>query len=84
MQEVLDVVIDYDERLTRSSDVRSLRKKYERTLEDRPWQKCGCPFCRKTGNHVLIFRGSNRNKRRGAHNTLMLYGSLENWNNIRG
>jgi hypothetical protein len=77
IQEVLDAVIEYDERLTRSSDAGSLRFKYERTLTDRPWRSCDCPFCRQAGIHVLIFRGANRNKRRGAHNTLMLYGSLE-------
>lgn len=73
ISEVLDAVLDYDERLTRASDVRSLRKTYERTLSDRPWRRCDCPFCKKAGIHVLIFRGANRNKRRGAHNTLMLY-----------
>lgn len=77
ISEVLDAVIDYDERLTRSSDVRSLRSAYEKTLRDRPWRKCDCPFCRELGIHVLIFRGSNRNKRRGAHNTLMLYHRLD-------
>jgi hypothetical protein len=77
IQEVLDAVIEYDERLTRTSDARSLRVKYEKTLNDRPWRNCDCPFCKEAGIHVLIFRGSNRNKRRGAHNTLMLYGSLE-------
>lgn len=76
VSEVLDAVIEYDERLTRSSDSRSMRSKYEATLKDRPWQSCDCTFCKKAGIHVLIFRGSNRNKRRGAHNTLMLYGSL--------
>lgn len=75
--EVLDAVIEYDERLSRSSDARSMRAKYERTLLDRPWEKCDCPFCRDAGIHVLIFRGSNRNKRRGAHNTLMLYGNIQ-------
>lgn len=75
-QEVLDAVIDYDERLTRSSDVHSMRARYRQTLEDRPWQSCDCPFCQRLGIHVLIFRGSNRNKRRGAHNTLMLYQSV--------
>jgi queuine tRNA-ribosyltransferase-like protein len=77
IRKVLDAVIEYDERLTRSSDVRSLRAKYEQTLKDRPWRSCDCPFCKHVGIHVLIFRGTNRNKRRGAHNTLMLYGSLE-------
>lgn len=77
IQEVLDAVIEYDECLTRSSDVRSLRATYEKTLLDRPWRECDCPFCKQAGIHVLIFRGANRNKRRGAHNTLMLYGSLK-------
>lgn len=80
IQEVLDAVIEYDELLTRSSDSGSLRSKYQKTLEDRPWKDCDCPFCQQVGIHMLIFRGSNRNKRRGAHNTLMLYGSLEGTN----
>lgn len=77
VQEVLEAVIEYDQRLSRSSDVRSMRTQYQRTLKDRPWRSCDCPFCQQAGIHVLIFRGSNRNKRRGAHNTLMLYGSLD-------
>jgi hypothetical protein len=77
LNETLDAVIGYDECLTRTSDARSMRAKYTRTLEDRPWEDCDCPFCKRLGVHILIFRGSNRNKRRGAHNTLMLYGSLE-------
>lgn len=77
IHEVLDAVIEYDEFITRSSEVRSMRQKYERTLLDRPWKSCDCPFCQKAGIHMLIFRGANRNKRRGAHNTLMLYESLD-------
>lgn len=77
MREVLDGVIEYDASLTRTSDLRSLRSAYEKTLKDRPWRSCDCPFCQKAGIHVLIFRGANRNKRRGAHNTLMLYRSVE-------
>jgi hypothetical protein len=46
---------------------------YRKTLADRPWEKCSCPICSSLGIDVLIFRGYNRNKRRGAHNTLMLY-----------
>jgi len=77
LQEVLDAVIEYDECLTRSDDAVSLRSTYERTLKERPWRSCDCPFCKQVGIHVLIFRGANRNKRRGAHNTLMLYKSLK-------
>jgi hypothetical protein len=39
-----------------------------RTLEDRPWKNCSCDICRAVGVEVIIFRSSNRNKRRGFHN----------------
>ncbi len=73
---LLDAVLCYDEQLTRSSDLRSLREKYRETLRERPWTKCTCPFCRQLGIHIVVFRGCNRNKRRGAHNTLMLYNQV--------
>ena len=40
----------------------------QRTLEDRPWKRCECDVCRSIGVEVIIFRSSNRNKRRGFHN----------------
>ena len=77
IDDVLDAVLTYDAHLTRSSDTTSLREKYQRTLRDRPWLQCSCSFCASPdGIHTLIFRGSNRNKRRGAHNTLMLYHNI--------
>ena len=74
--EVLDAVLNYDHYLERSYDIQSMQRRYKETLEDRPWRECDCPFCKEIGIHILIFRGANRNKRRGAHNTLMLYGQL--------
>ncbi|GAA4472903.1 tRNA-guanine transglycosylase DpdA [Phytohabitans houttuyneae] len=41
---------------------------YRQTLEDRPWRTCGCTICGTVGVEVIIFRGSERNKRRGFHN----------------
>ena len=39
-----------------------------------PWNNWPMPgLQKKSGIDVLIFRGSNRNKRRGAHNTWRLY-----------
>lgn len=73
LSEVLEAVIEYDAHLTRTSESTSMRDKYRRTLKDRPWRSCDCPFCQDLGIHIAVFRGSNRNKRRGAHNTLMLY-----------
>ena len=73
IDETLDSVLEYDQRLQRASDFQSMRERYRRTLEAKPWQDCGCPFCQQLGIHILIFRGGNRNKRRGAHNTAVLY-----------
>jgi queuine/archaeosine tRNA-ribosyltransferase len=41
---------------------------YRETLEARPWEDCDCEVCRDAGIHVVIFRGTERNKRRGFHN----------------
>ncbi|MCC6488953.1 MAG: queuine/other tRNA-ribosyltransferase [Candidatus Hydrogenedentes bacterium] len=41
---------------------------YRSVLEDRPWQKCRCEICQRIGIHVIIFRGAERNRRRGFHN----------------
>lgn len=41
---------------------------YRRTLLDRPWEKCDCRICQEIGIEVVIYRGFNRNKRRGFHN----------------
>ena len=76
VNEVLEAVLHYEKHLARSSETGSMRAKYKRTLIDRPWRNCRCNFCENLGIHMLIFRGANRNKRRGAHNTLMLYGAV--------
>jgi hypothetical protein len=41
---------------------------YRRVLEERPWEQCPCDVCRAIGHHVIIFRGAERNRRRGFHN----------------
>lgn len=41
---------------------------YRQTLQDRPWKSCDCTICRSAGIQIAIFRGSERNKRRGFHN----------------
>ncbi|MCR4414634.1 MAG: tRNA-guanine transglycosylase DpdA [Thermoguttaceae bacterium] len=67
-------VMEYDRLLSRAGDEDSgLEDKYRRTLAARPWRQCRCPVCRQLGIEVVIFRGINRNKRRGAHNTLQLF-----------
>lgn len=49
---------------------------YRRTLEDRPWENCTCRTCREGGIESVIFRSSNRNKRRGIHNLHVFYKQL--------
>ena len=50
---------------------------YRRVLEDRPWQKCGCEICQRIGIHVIIFRGAERNRRRGFHNLYVFNQDLQ-------
>jgi hypothetical protein len=46
----------------------SIRVSTRRTLAERPWARCGCAICVAVSVEVVIFRSSNRNKRRGFHN----------------
>lgn len=76
LRSILDNIVEYDSLLLRTSDTNDLRDKYETTLKDAPWEQCDCPVCRALGIDVIIFRGFNRNKRRGFHNTRMFYERL--------
>ncbi len=51
-------------------------EQYRRTLEARPWKDCPCAICRDLGVHVVLFRGAERNRRRGFHNVYVLYDRL--------
>lgn len=46
---------------------------YSDLLQDEPWRQCGCAICADLGIEVAIFRGNNRNRRRGFHNTRRFY-----------
>lgn len=54
----------------------SRSEQYRQILEDRPWKECSCEICRRVGIHVIIFRGSERNKRRGFHNLSVFFQRL--------
>lgn len=49
---------------------------YRETLTDRPWRDCDCVICRRLGIQVIIFRGAERNRRRGFHNLQFTYRQL--------
>ncbi len=64
-------LLNWDEEVSLSRRAAALarqREVYARTLRDRPWDDCECRVCREGGVEALIFRTSNRNKRRGIHN----------------
>ena len=73
----LDAIMDYhqflvrgegDDEETQERTLAKMRSRIQRTLEEAPWKRCGCDICSKVGVEVIIFRASNRNKRRGFHN----------------
>ena len=64
-ESALDAILRYDELLGTKKD-RSAE--YRRTLEAKPWRQCTCTVCRQIGVEVIIFRGAERNRRRGFHN----------------
>jgi hypothetical protein len=77
LKNCLAALLAYDRLLDRAeADRGDVEHQYMKTLTARPWEKCQCTVCRSIGIHALVFRGYNRNKRRGAHNTLRLYESL--------
>jgi queuine/archaeosine tRNA-ribosyltransferase len=66
---VIENLQKYEKMFEGSSDWKLIR----RTLEDRPWERCSCSVCQKTGIDIIIFRCYNRNKRRGFHNMWHTY-----------
>jgi hypothetical protein len=75
VDETLDVLEEYDRLIT--SNRKDTRSALRRTLEARPWEACSCAICRTDGIQVVIFRGNNRNRRRGFHNTYAFYRLLQ-------
>lgn len=71
VEATLDVIEEYDRLIT--PDRPDTRPLLRRTLEVRPWKACPCEICRRDGIQVIVFRGNNRNRRRGFHNTYVFY-----------
>jgi hypothetical protein len=72
---LLDHLVSYDELV--AGQRKHTRERLHRTLSERPWEKCPCAICQRWGVEVLVFRGNNRNRRRGFHNTYVFYGLLQ-------
>lgn len=71
---VLRALLDYEAIHSPEND-RSVA--YERMLVDRPWKLCQCEVCSSLGHHVVMFRGAERNRRRGFHNVHVFYQRLK-------
>ena len=72
-REVVEAVNAYGPLLERRGEDNHFIEKHDALLKARPWEKCRCPVCRDIKIEVAVFRGTGRNKRRGFHNTWVLY-----------
>jgi hypothetical protein len=50
---------------------------YRAVLRAAPWADCDCEICESAGIQVIVFRGTERNKRRGFHNLHVFAKRLE-------
>jgi hypothetical protein len=71
VDELIKILEDFDHLIT--PDRPTFMEQYRKTLEDMPWKKCPCAICQKDGVEVIIFRGNDRNRRRGFHNTFVFH-----------
>jgi hypothetical protein len=76
-KETVDAVMQYHRFLILGDDktahnheniLDKVRDRVTRTIEETPWKRCECDICKSVGVEVIIFRSSNRNRRRGFHN----------------
>jgi hypothetical protein len=81
LEDVLDVLRAYGQLFGSSKDYTSA---YSETLRDTPWKECSCGICESAGINVILFRGSERNKRRGFHNVYAFRQRLDRELEMRG
>lgn len=74
MDDTITALRDYED-LVRGPDYDITA--YEEALKQMPWKNCDCDICRSIGINVIIFRGAERNRRRGFHNLYVFYKMLE-------
>jgi Queuine tRNA-ribosyltransferase len=86
IDETLEAVLSYniflesslqDNSESRDKLAKKLEPLYRNTLQDRQWKYCECPICKQIGIEVIIFRGSNRNRRRGMHNLFVYHNRIQ-------
>lgn len=67
LEDALSAILRYDELLGEKREMHE--DLYREVLSERPWESCGCDICTTIGIDTIVFRGNNRNRRRGFHNT---------------
>jgi hypothetical protein len=73
LEEALSALREYERLYDGLNDRSAL---YREVLSERPWTSCPCAVCCHIGIHVVIFRGAERNRRRGFHNLWLMYREL--------
>ena len=76
LNEALSALLDYESIHGRTGR-RDHAAAYRDFLAARPWQLCPCEVCRRWGVEVAIFRGTERNKRRGFHNLWVFHETMQ-------
>lgn len=72
-QNVVEAIHEYGEL---HGDRVDRRAAAQELLEEAPWKRCDCAICREVAIEVIIFRGTERNKRRGFHNLHVFHAQL--------
>jgi hypothetical protein len=75
LDSALDAVRAYD--AVSAGKTQTRWDRVRRSLEDQPWKSCDCSVCTTLGIEVMIFRGANRNRRRGFHNLAWTHRRLQ-------
>ncbi len=73
-KELIQLLIEYQSLF---GNLRNYAIEYEDVLKDQPWKHCNCEVCKTLGINVVIFRGAERNRRRGFHNVHVTYERLK-------
>jgi len=80
LDQVLDLLDEYETLYAGKSRHRAV---YEKVLSEAPWKQCPCDICRELGIHVILFRGAERNRRRGFHNVFVFHERLRHKVGVR-
>lgn len=75
LEVALDAIDSYDQFCDPQKNHREI---YREVLSEKPWKVCPCEVCQTLGYHVILFRGAERNRRRGFHNVWTFYRRLKN------